>query len=125
MASDIQTVRENYLRKYAYSGGADNTNRFLNFTLNDQVTGYAYLPFIVVMGNSIALLVAVGPLIDSSLSDNGITCHTICGESVSASGIVENSHIRLKCGTSKAVTMVTILSLRQGVTVTSGWWAAS
>ena len=121
--SALVDVRTNYLRKYTYT--ADSSQTAINFVLPEAVSGYGYLPFIVVLGNSIGLVCVIGGAVLTTLSSTGVNSATLIGNTISALAIKENNKVRIKCATSAADVPITILSLRQGVTIERGWCSVS
>lgn len=115
-------MRTTYLRKYTYN--ADSSQTAVNFVLPESVSGYGSLPFLVVMGNAICVIGVSGGSVSSSLSSTGVSAANLLGE-ITVRAIKENSKVRIKCTGTIAAIPITILSLRQGVTIESGWCSAS
>lgn len=103
----------------------NDTQTAINFVLPEAASGYGYLPFIVVLGNSIGLVCVTGGEVLTTLSSTGVNSVTLIGNTITALAIKENNKVRIKCATSASDVPVTILSLRQGVTIENGWCAAS
>lgn len=121
-SSALADVRTTYLRKYTYT--ADSSQTAINFVLPEAVSGYGSLPFLVVMGNAACIVGVSGGSVSSSLSTTGVSAANLLGE-IAVRAIKENSKVRIKCTGTTAGVPITILSLRQGVTIENGWCSAS
>ena len=118
--TDVQTL---YLKKYTYT--ANGTESAVNFVLPEAVSGYGYLPFIVVLGNTICLVCITGGAVSTTLSSEGVLSATLIGPNVTALAINENGKIRVKCATNAMGIPITILPLRQGITIENAWCSAA
>lgn len=117
--SALTDIRTTYLRRYYYQS-ASGTWKALNIILPSAVSGYGYLPFIVVIGNGIYAINATGGAVGSSLSPDGISYSKILGADVSVSAVKEGSNLRIKFNMPEFIDVpVSIISLRQGVTIST------
>lgn len=101
-------------------GTSDNS---INFILPTSISSWAYLTFLVVIANNIAAINVIGGEVGSSLSSNGITISSIVGSNITAEAIKENGKIRVKCRTSQVSAPVSIIPLRERVTIESAYTA--
>lgn len=108
-----------YLKRYAYTIGASENS--INFILPAQISNWAYLTFLIVIANNIAIINVMGGEVGSSLAADGITSSSIVGASIKADAIKENGKIRVKCRTAQKSAPVSIIPLRENVTIESAY----
>lgn len=84
MNSALADIRTMYLRRYYYQS-TSGVWKALNVILPSTVSGYGYLPFIIVIGSGIYAINVVGGAVGGSLSPDGITYSKIIGADVSVS----------------------------------------
>ena len=83
-----------------------------------DVSTYAYLPFLVVIGSGIYALNVNGGAAGSSLTETGITIARIIGSEITVNSIKEGSRVRIKFMVSETINApVSVVCLRQGITI--------
>lgn len=122
--SALESVESEYLKRYSYNLTAGQ--KAINIILPSEITGYAYLPFMIMMGGSIVFCSISGPNVSvDAMSGSGVTSETIIGANVSVSAVNENNRLRIKCTATSDLLPVSIYCLRENVTVVSAYGAAS
>ena len=99
---------------------ADSENS-INFILPSSVSGYAYLPFLIIIANNIAVINVTGSAVGSSLSENGVVTSVIVGSGITAEAIKESGKVRIKCRSSQVSAPVSIIPLREGIKIESAY----
>lgn len=111
---DIETTN---LKRYYYQGPSGTWKSF-NMVLPADVSTYAYLPFLVVIGSGIYALNVNGGAAGSSLTETGITIARIIGSEITVNSIKEGSRVRIKFMVSETTNApVSVVCLRQGITI--------
>ena len=117
--SSLTAIESGYLKRYAYTMGASENS--INFILPAQISNWAYLTFLIVIANNIAVINVIGGEVGSSLAPDGIISSSIVGASINAEAIKENGKIRVKCRTAQNSAPVSIIPLRENVTIESAY----
>lgn len=112
-----------YLKRYSYQ--LSDSEKAINIVLPSDISGYGYLTFIIAMGNSIYFVNVSGGDVESQLSSNGIESYRAIGSEVDIRAIKESGKIRIKCISAYNSLPVTVICLRQGISVENLWPAAS
>ena len=120
----MEAIEIGYLKRYSYK--LTEGQKAINIILPSAITGYAYLPFMIIMGGSIVFCSISGPNVSiDAMSANGVTSKTIMGANISVSAANENNRLRIKCIATSDVLPVSIYCLRENVTVVDAYGAAS
>lgn len=124
MNSALDNVESGYLKRYSYNLTAGQ--KAINIILPSTLTEYAYLPFMIIMGNSIAFFNISGPNVSVDvISNNGVTSETVMGANISVSAANENNRLRVKCLAASDQLPISVYCLRSNATITSAYGAAS
>ena len=122
--SALENVESGYLKRYSYNLTAGQ--KAINIILPSTLTEYAYLPFMIIMGNSIAFFNISGPNVSVDvISNNGVTSETVMGANISVSAANENNRLRVKCLAASDQLPISVYCLRSNATITSAYGAAS
>lgn len=117
--TSLNSALDNYLRRYAYTMA--NSENSINFILPSSVSGYAYLPFLIIIANNIAVINVTGSAVGSSLSENGVVTSIIVGSGITAEAIKESGKVRIKCRSAQVSAPVSIIPLREGIKIESAY----
>lgn len=122
--SALEAIEIGYLKRYSYN--LTEGQKAINIILPSAITGYAYLPFMIMMGGSIVFCSITGPNVSvDAMSGSGVTSETIMGANVSVSAANENNRLRIKCIATSDLLPVSIYCLRENVTVVDAYGATS
>lgn len=112
------------LPQYHYPG--IETWKAFNFRIPSNVSGYGYIPFLIVVAATIYVINVSGGSAGSELSPDAITTSKLLGDDIHFDAANENGQLRVKMLVSQSGRLpVTIIPLRKGISVESTYTGMS
>ena len=112
------------LPQYHYSG--TETWKAFNFKIPANVSGYGYIPFLVVVAATVYVINVSGGSAGSELSPDAITTSKLLGDDIHFDAANENGQLRIKMLSSQSGRFpVTIIPLRKGISIESTYTGMS
>ena len=112
------------LPQYHYPG--IETWKAFNFRIPSNVSGYGYIPFLIVVAATVYVINVSGGSAGSELSPDAITTSKLLGDDIHFDAANENGQLRVKMLVSQSGRLpVTIIPLRKGISVESTYTGMS